>query len=84
MLHTVCIYKNIIIIFYILGNKMNNIAVVYTLWGNLKKTSDMEVGQVGFYSNKEVGKDQAVWCQTGSQHFVRLPNCSPVSIYTPG
>ncbi|KAJ7373868.1 Coiled-coil domain-containing protein 25 [Desmophyllum pertusum] len=36
------------------GNKMNNIAVVYTLWGNLKKTSDMEVGQVGFYSNKEV------------------------------
>ena len=37
-----------------IGNKMNNIAVVYTLWGNLKKTSDMEVGQVGFHSNKEV------------------------------
>lgn len=36
------------------GNKMNNINVVYTLWGNLKKTSDMEVGQVGFHSNKEV------------------------------
>nr|XP_058963874.1 coiled-coil domain-containing protein 25-like [Pocillopora verrucosa] len=36
------------------GNKMNNIAVVYTLWGNLKKTADMEVGQVGFHSNKEV------------------------------
>ena len=33
---------------------MNNIAVVYTLWGNLKKTSDMEVGQVGFHCNKEV------------------------------
>ena len=33
---------------------MNNIAVVYTLWENLKKTSDMEVGQVGFHSNKEV------------------------------
>ena len=33
---------------------MNNIAVVYTLWENLKKTSDMEVGQVGFHNNKEV------------------------------
>lgn len=33
---------------------MNNIAVVYTLWENLKKTSDMEVGQVGFHINKEV------------------------------
>ena len=33
---------------------MNNIAVVYTLWANLKKTADMEVGQVGFHSNKEV------------------------------
>ena len=41
-------------LFTFLGNKMNNIAVVYTLWGNLKKTSDMEVGQVGFHSNKEV------------------------------
>ncbi|XP_022798863.1 coiled-coil domain-containing protein 25-like isoform X2 [Stylophora pistillata] len=36
------------------GNKMNNIAVVYTLWDNLKKTADMEVGQVGFHINKEV------------------------------
>lgn len=36
------------------GCKTNNIAVVYTLWENLKKTSDMEVGQVGFHSNKEV------------------------------
>ena len=35
---------------------MNNIAVVYTLWSNLKKTADMEVGQVGFHSNKEVMK----------------------------
>ena len=35
---------------------MNNIAIVYTLWSNLKKTADMEVGQVGFHSNKEVMK----------------------------
>ncbi|KXJ13217.1 coiled-coil domain-containing protein 25 [Exaiptasia diaphana] len=36
------------------GNKMNNISVVYTPWANLKKTADMDVGQVGFHSDKEV------------------------------
>ena len=36
------------------GNKMNNIDVVYTLWSNLKKTPGMEVGQVGFFKDKEV------------------------------
>lgn len=35
---------------------MNDIEVVYTMWGNLKKTQDMEVGQVGFYKDKEVRK----------------------------
>ncbi|XP_076033003.1 coiled-coil domain-containing protein 25 isoform X1 [Oratosquilla oratoria] len=38
------------------GNKMNNVDVVYTMWGNLKKTQGMEVGQVGFYKEKEVYK----------------------------
>jgi len=38
------------------GNKMNNIDVVYTMWSNLKKTPGMEVGQVGFYREKEVRK----------------------------
>nr|CAG4645193.1 EOG090X0G3O [Leptodora kindtii] len=38
------------------GNKMNNIDVVYTLWSNLKKTPGMEVGQVGFFKEKEVRK----------------------------
>lgn len=33
---------------------MNNIAVVYTPWANLKKTADMDVGQVGFHSDKAV------------------------------
>ena len=33
---------------------MNNIAVVYTMWGNLKKTPGMAVGQVGFHKQKEV------------------------------
>ncbi|XP_072170192.1 coiled-coil domain-containing protein 25-like [Diadema setosum] len=36
------------------GSKMNDIAVVYTPWENLKKTGDMAVGQVGFKKAKEV------------------------------
>lgn len=35
---------------------MNDVDVVYTMWSNLKKTPDMEVGQVGFYKEKEVRK----------------------------
>ncbi|KAK2155034.1 hypothetical protein LSH36_251g06009 [Paralvinella palmiformis] len=38
----------------LLGNKMNNIDVVYTMWSNLKKTPGMDVGQVGFHKQKEV------------------------------
>ncbi|CAL1585192.1 unnamed protein product [Knipowitschia caucasica] len=36
------------------GCKMNNINVVYTPWANLKKTGDMDVGQIGFHKHKEV------------------------------
>ena len=36
------------------GNKINNIEVVYTPVNNLKKTSGMDVGQVGFHKDKEV------------------------------
>lgn len=35
---------------------MNDVDVVYTMWHNLKKTPAMEVGQVGFYKEKEVRK----------------------------
>lgn len=35
---------------------MNDVDVVYTMWANLKKTPDMDVGQVGFYKEKEVRK----------------------------
>lgn len=42
------------IVFYKTGNKMNNIDVVYTMWANLKKTQGMDVGQVGFFKDKEV------------------------------
>ncbi|CAH1255390.1 CCDC25 [Branchiostoma lanceolatum] len=36
------------------GNKANNIAVVYTPFENLKKTANMDVGQVGFHKQREV------------------------------
>ena len=36
------------------GSKANNVDVVYTMWSNLKKTPDMDVGQVGFHKQKEV------------------------------
>lgn len=36
------------------GNKMGNVAVVYTMWGNLKKTGDMAVGQVSFFDSRAV------------------------------
>ncbi|CAN1346861.1 Coiled-coil domain-containing protein 25 [Linum perenne] len=35
-------------------NKVNNIDVVYTPWSNLKKTTSMDVGQVGFHNSKMV------------------------------
>ncbi|XP_015785338.1 coiled-coil domain-containing protein 25 [Tetranychus urticae] len=38
------------------GNKMNDVDIVYTMWSNLKKTKSMDVGQVGFFSEKQVRK----------------------------
>lgn len=40
----------------IMGNKMNNIDIVYTMWENLKKTAGMDVGQVSFHKGKDVRK----------------------------
>ena len=36
------------------GCKKNDIDVVYTMWANLNKTANMDVGQVGFLNHKEV------------------------------
>ncbi|OCT79189.1 hypothetical protein XELAEV_18030287mg [Xenopus laevis] len=36
------------------GSKMSNINVVYTSWANLKKTADMDIGQIGFHRQKDV------------------------------
>ncbi|XP_063358601.1 coiled-coil domain-containing protein 25 [Cydia amplana] len=40
----------------IMGNKMNDIDIVYTMWSNLKKTAAMEAGQVAFHKDKDVRK----------------------------
>lgn len=36
------------------GNKISNVGIVYTYWKNLKKTGDMEVGQVGYHNSRDV------------------------------
>ena len=41
---------------YIIGNKKNNINIIYTPASNLKKDGSMDVGQVSFKSNKLVKK----------------------------
>nr|CDS31048.1 aminoacylase 1 [Hymenolepis microstoma] len=38
------------------GCKLNDVTIVYTMWENLRKTADMEVGQVGFHNPKTVRK----------------------------
>ena len=42
-----------------IGNKKDNITVIYTPWSNLKKDGSMAVGQVGFKNNKLV-RDEAL------------------------
>merc|ERR1712096_286438 len=36
------------------GCKQNNVPIVYTMWKNLKKTGNMDIGQVGFHSDQAV------------------------------
>jgi len=50
------------------GCKKASVQVCYTPWSNLKKTGDMDVGQVGFHNPKLVrprrpqrGPDAATW-----------------------
>ena len=38
-----------------LGNKKDNVTIIYTPWSNLKKDGSMAVGQVSFKDNKKVG-----------------------------
>ncbi|XP_031959184.1 coiled-coil domain-containing protein 25 isoform X4 [Corvus moneduloides] len=36
------------------GCKLSSVTVVYTPWSNLRKTPDMDVGQIGFHRQKDV------------------------------
>ena len=45
---------------------MNNVNVVYTPWSNLKKTADMDVGQIGFHRQKDVSVDATTGAGPGS------------------
>lgn len=38
------------------GNKKNNVTIIYTPWGNLKKTKGMADGEVSFKNPKKVRK----------------------------
>ena len=38
----------------LIGNKKDNITIIYTPWSNLKKDGSMAVGQVAFKDNKKV------------------------------
>uniref|UniRef100_A0A1I7Z565 Coiled-coil domain-containing protein 25 n=1 Tax=Steinernema glaseri TaxID=37863 RepID=A0A1I7Z565_9BILA len=38
------------------GCKMSDVVVCYTPWENLRKTGDMDVGQIGFHRDKDVKK----------------------------
>jgi hypothetical protein len=37
----------------IAGCKLNDVKIVYTAWSNLKKTADMDVGQVSFHDERQ-------------------------------
>ena len=39
-----------------LGNKKDNITVIYTPWSNLHKQASMATGQIGFHRQKQVKK----------------------------
>jgi hypothetical protein len=41
---------------FALGNKKDNITVIYTPWSNLKKDGSMAVGQVGFKDPRKVSR----------------------------
>jgi hypothetical protein len=40
------------------GCKKDDIDIKYTPWSNLKKTGDMDIGQIGVFSDKLVRKAQ--------------------------
>lgn len=59
------------------GCKMNNVNVVYTPWSNLKKTADMDVGQIGFHRQKDVSVNI-----TGGGSALALSGCLSLLLRT--
>lgn len=48
------------------GNKKDNVAVIYTPAGNLRKDGSMDIGQVSFHDQKKVGGPSCLgWCCLG-------------------
>ncbi|EDW30631.1 GL26886 [Drosophila persimilis] len=64
------------------GNKVNNLEVVYTMWENLKKTPDMEPGQVAYVNEGAVRRSPR---RSGNwrQSFAAMPRSrSPKNMRT--
>lgn len=57
-----------------IGNKKDNITVIYTPWSNLKKEGGMAAGQVGFKESKKVSMASFVTERTG-----RFPQTRPLT-----
>ncbi|XP_066030994.1 coiled-coil domain-containing protein 25 isoform X2 [Chamaea fasciata] len=53
------------------GCKLSSVTVVYTPWSNLRKTPDMDVGQIGFHRQKDV-RSLAVEQRRPSERLRRL------------
>lgn len=60
------------------GNKMSNVAIVYTYWSNLKKTGDMDVGQVSFH---RVGDVRRTVVEKRINEIINRLNRSKVEAY---
>jgi len=54
-----------------LGNKKDNITVIYTPWNNLKKDGSMAVGQVGFRDQKKVRCSLSIHCRIAIPYMLR-------------
>lgn len=37
-----------------IGNKINNVDIIYTPWSNLKKTQGMDIGEVSFHKPNQI------------------------------
>lgn len=60
------------------GNKKDNISVIYTPWSNLKKTGDMDVGQVTFHNTRLVKR---VHVETRINEIINRLNKTKVERY---